>query len=257
MRVTVCELNDDPSKFAYDWKLLVKHVKKESSDLVVLPEMPFSPWFCASPKYNPNTWKEAINSHKQWQKRLPELAPATVVGSNPIEKKAGRRNEGFLWTKKDGVKRAHEKRYLPNIKGYWEASWYQRGDGSFDAVDVGHYRLGFMICSDLWAMEHARNYAKQGIHLLIVPRATEKATSDKWLAGGKVAAVVSGSFCLSSNRIGRRGGATFGGMGWVIGPDAEVLGTTSRREPFLTLVLDPTAADRAKSTYPRSALEGA
>ncbi len=217
--------------------------------------MPFSPWFPASPKFNPQTWKEAIRTHKQWQKRLPELSPAIVVGSNPINKKDGRRNEGFVWIQKEGLKRTHEKRYLPNIKEYWEASWYQRGNGSFDAVDVMHHRLGFMICSDIWGMEHARNYATQGIHILVIPRATEKSTLDKWLAGGKVAAVVSGSFCLSSNRIGRRGGATFGGLGWVIGPDAEVLGTTSRREPFLTIEADLAAADRAKSTYPRSALE--
>jgi N-carbamoylputrescine amidase len=255
MRVTVCELNDEPSKFTHDWDILVNHVKKESSDLVVLPEMPFSPWFCATPKFNTKTWKQAVQTHKEWQKRLPELAPATVVGSNPIDKKDGRRNEGFIWTVKKGLKRAHEKRYLPNIKGYWEASWYQRGDGTFNAVDINNYRLGFMICSDLWAMEHARNYADQGIHILAIPRATEKSTRDKWLAGGKVAAVVSGAFCLSSNRIGRRGGATFGGFGWIVGPDAEMLGTTSRQQPFLTLEIDLSAAVRAKGTYPRSALK--
>ncbi len=36
MRVTICELNDEPSKFTHDWELLVKHARKESSDLVVL-----------------------------------------------------------------------------------------------------------------------------------------------------------------------------------------------------------------------------
>ncbi len=255
MRITVCELNDDPSKFAHDWELLVKHANNEASDLVVLPEMPFSPWFCASPEFNLKIWKEAVQTHKQWQRRLRELAPATVVGSNPINKKEGRRNEGFIWTRKAGLKRAHEKRYLPNIKGYWESSWYQRGDGSFDAVDVTHYRLGFMICSDIWAMEHARNYADQGIHIIAIPRATEKSTRDKWLAGGKVAAVVAGAFCLSSNRIGRRDPANFGGLGWIIGPDGEVLGTTSRQKPFNTVKIDLAAAERAKGTYPRSALK--
>ncbi len=254
MKVTVCELNDEPSKFTRDWEQLVTHVKSESSDLVVLPEMPFFYWFCASPTFNAQTWSEAVKAHRRWEKRLRELAPAAVAGSSPVENKEERRNQVFLWTQQGGLKRAHEKRFLPDIKGYWEASWYNRGDGSFNAIDVMKYRLGFMICSDIWAMEHARNYARQGIHLLVVPRATEKSTRDKWLAGGKVAAVVSGAFCLSSNRVGRRNPAVFGGLGWVIGPDGEVLGTTSSREPFVTIAIDLAAAERAKSTYPRSAL---
>ena len=48
----------------------------------------------------------------------------------------------------------------------------------------------------------------------------------------------------------------WGGTGWIIEPqEGEVLGTTSRDDPFLTLELDPAVADAAKSTYPRYVLE--
>jgi hypothetical protein len=60
-------------------------------------------------------------------------------------------------------------------------------------------------------------YGIEGTQLIAVPRATERATTDKWLAGCRVAAIVSGSFVASSN--GR--GASFGGTGWRIDPGAK------------------------------------
>jgi N-carbamoylputrescine amidase len=101
-------------------------------------------------------------------------------------------------------------------------------------------------------MEHARAYGKAGVNLIVTPRATERVTVDKWLAGGRTAAVVSGAFSLSSNRAGSEEHPTdFGGQGWVIGPDGEVLGLTSRQQPFVTVEIDLREAERAKRTYPR------
>ncbi len=43
----------------------------------------------------------------------------------------------------------------------------------------------------------------------------------------------------------------WGGLGWVIGPDGDVLATTTRDEPFVTVEVDLEAARAAKWTYPR------
>lgn len=44
---------------------------------------------------------------------------------------------------------------------------------------------------------------------------------------------------------------TFGGQGWIVGPDSEVLGLTSTERLFMTLEIDLDEAERAKLTYPR------
>ncbi len=41
MKAAVCELGNDETDLAEDWKLLVDHVKKAESGLILLPEMPF------------------------------------------------------------------------------------------------------------------------------------------------------------------------------------------------------------------------
>jgi N-carbamoylputrescine amidase len=251
MRVTVCELNDDPGKFALDWARLVSHAREQRSDFVLLPEMPFCSWFSYSPKFDPVVWEQSVATHEEWEKRIPILSSDIVAGSRPVDREGRRLNEGFLWTRENGLKGIHTKSYLPNENGTWEATWYHAGERDFKSVTIGGVSLGLLICSELWAMTHAQRYGSAGVQILLVPRATEKATSDKWLAGGRTAAVLSGAFCLSSNRTGRRGETEFGGLGWIVSPDGAVLGMTTPKEPFITISIHSDEADRAKKTFPR------
>jgi N-carbamoylputrescine amidase len=62
---------------------------------------------------------------------------------------------------------------------------------------------------------------------------------------------MSGAFSLSSNRSGSNNAVDFGGRGWVIDPNGNVLATTDDKNPVVTLGIDPAGADGAKETYPR------
>ena len=113
-------------------------------------------------------------------------------------------------------------------------------------------QVGFLICTELWYFEQARLYGLEGVHLLVTPRLTGGSTLDKWLVGGRAAAIAAGAFGLSSNRFHKSG--AYGGQGWVVGPDGEVLALTSADEPFVSVRIDLEAAKKAKSTYPRYAI---
>ena len=253
MKVTVCELPDDPSELEGAWDRLARHVRSESSDLALLPEMPFFYWFPAGPIFDPKVWDEAVKGHERWVGRLGELGAPAVMGSRPVKKGGRRLNEGFVWTA-GRARGVHLKRYLPDEPGYYEARWYQPGPRRFSPFRAAGWKAGFLICSDLWSMADAAAYGRKGAGLIAVPRCTGEKSVDKWVAGGKAAAVVSGAYCVSSNRRGSRGDATFGGSGWVVDPAGGLLGLTSREEPFLTVDIDSGAAAKAKTTYPRDAL---
>jgi N-carbamoylputrescine amidase len=252
MRVTVCQLSSHPDVLPGEWDALVKHVEVESSELVLLPEMPFYRWFPVSPEVDPEVWGEAVAAHDDWQGRFPTLAPAVVLGSRPVTREGRRLNEGYVWRNLAGYQPRHEKYHLPDEEGYWEATWYEPGNGRFDMFEVEGVRLGFLICTDMWFMNRARSYGRHGAHFILTPRATPDSTTDKWLAGGRAAAVVAGSFALSSNRISQTGeDSDQGGVSWIIDPDGELLGATTVQKPFLTLDLDLSLAEQAKRTYPR------
>ena len=253
MKVTVCELRNDADGLEQDWQALVAQVKSQKSDLVLLPEMPFHRWVAGTNKVDPDIWQQAVIAHDQWVQRFSELSPAIVAGSRPVIQEGKCHNEGFIWQSESGYKPSHAKYYLPDEEGFWEASWYERGKRDFTVVQCKGINVGFLICTELWFLEHARSFCKQDIHLLVCPRVTPKSSVDKWIAGGRAAAVVSGAFCLSSNLNGpNTESIAFGGAGWVIEPEeGSVWGVTSRSEPFLTVDIDLAEAERAKHTYPR------
>ena len=255
LRVTVCELECETDAFDNEWSRLAAHVRERSSQLVLLPEMPFAPWFAAAPHYDASTWSRAVEAHDRWMDRLHELAPATVLGTRPVVRDGARHNEGFAWDAERRYRAAHLKSFLPNEEDFWEAAWYAPGKKEFEPCDVGPARIGFQICTELWSMEHARLYGKAGVHLIACPRGTPHSSLDKWLAGGRTSGVVSGAFVLSSNRCHPAGASPgLGGQGWVVGPEGEVLARTSQQEPFATVDLDLSIAERAKTTYPRYAV---
>ena len=254
MKVTVCELRNEPEYLEQDWQELAAHVKSESSDLVLLPEMPFYPWIARGNQVDDDVWKASVEAHDRWITRLTELESTLVISTRPVVQKQKKFNEGFIWDSTNGYQGVHRKYYLPDDEGWWEASWYDRGDGVFSVIQSQKGTIGFLICTELWFNVHAREYAKEGIELLVTPRATEITSIDKWLAGGRAAAVVSGAYSLSSNySYGKKGNIEWGGGGWIIEPEeGHVLGLTSREHPFLTLESDLSVAQNAKLSYPRN-----
>lgn len=238
MRVTVCELRS--GALAEDWPRLVEHVRAQEPDLVLLPEMGLSPWFARERSFDAAAWDAAVAAHASWP--LDELGAAVVLGTSPVVRDGRRLNEAWV----DG-RAAHHKRFLPDEEDFWEASWYAPGDGTFAAVPAGAARVGFLVCTELWFLEHARAYGRDGAHLLAVPRCTPVESLDKWLAGGRTAAVCAGAYALSSNH----GDERFGGRGWVVDPEGEVLAVTSRESPFATVEVDLAFAEASKATYPR------
>ena len=254
MRVTVTALPNDPADLGSAWTGLGEHLRSECSDLVVLPEMPFSRWLAAQEKVDARAWAAAVRDHERWIGRFGELGVSAVASTRPVIENGRRTNQGFVWQRDGGVRDVHRKRFLPDEPGFFEASWYEPGPDSFEVVEIGDRRAAFAICTELWFHRPFREYARRGVDLLLCPRATLAPSADKWLAGGRVAAVVSGAYCLSSNFAGPAEGdvGVWGGLAWVVEPqEGMVLATTSDDSPFRTVEIDPAVADAAKRTYPR------
>ncbi len=249
VKATITQL--DASQLDDEWADLRQHVAVHASDLVLLPEMCFSRWFCTSLVRDDNTWQKAVRSHERWLERLPELGASIVVGTSPRRVGCKRYNVAYLWSSQHGLQWIHQKTYLPNDDGYWEANWYDRAPVDFQPTRVGELAIGIMICTEIWFLQHAREYGKGGVHLLLNPRSTPRHSNAKWLAGGRTAAVVAGAYCLSSNHAGQANQVCLGGAGWLCDPDGAVLAMTSAEHPFVTLDIDLGVAEAAKSTYPR------
>lgn len=254
MKVTVCQF--DPRAGHLDEALdkLAAHVRAYASRFVLLPELCFSEWLAADPEPDAGRWQRAVEAHDACISRLDALGADAVVGTRPVVNASGsRRNAAYLWDARSGTAATlREKYYLPDEEGYWEHRWYDRGEKRFDLGRALGMRVGVQICTEMWFFEWARHYGASRADLLCVPRVTPHASIDKWLAGGRTAAVCSGAYCLSSNLWYPPGGeADCGGLGWIIDPEGNVLARTDPDNPFATVEIDLDLARRSKSTYPR------
>jgi predicted amidohydrolase len=244
MKITACQLHNGRETFAADWDGLVRHVKAQRSDLVLLPEMPFFPWFAGPREFDASVWRAAVAAHDMWEKRLSELRPAVVFATRPIDFGALRYNAGFFWNADEGLAETiHVKSCLSHQEGSWETSWYGKAVPDFESATVAGVSVGMLIGLELFVPEKARLYGEDGVQVVVVPRVDRSvapqdlATSnEEWLTGGRSAALASGAFCVSSTRGSFDNSA--GGTGWILAPEGRTLALTSSDEPFVTAEVD-------------------
>ncbi len=248
MRVTVCELPHEPEALAAAWKGLCHHTRQHASELVLLPELAFIDPIWEAERFDPVTWTRAVAACDAWLSRLPELDAALVVGTRPVHIEGRPFNQGYIWSADGGVVPLRRKLLLPAEPGSWEAHWFDRGDPTFPVFRAGALSFGLNICTELWALETYAEYAAREVQLILSPRATESATTSKWLAAGVVAAVRAGAFSVSSNRVVPTG--VCGGVGWIIGPDGGILARTTPEAPCVTVDIDLSAPAAARVGYP-------
>lgn len=249
MRVTITQLSDDRFAFEQEWQDLRRHVLKEKSDLVVLPELIFHPWSFIEDVRDEAVLDDIIRAHQHALGELGTLGAPMVTSSTLVKGDDGNiYNAGFIW-QDETTHLGTRKSYLPDEAGFFEARWYTAGDKRFPLTTLGPLRAGFMICSDMWFMHAARQMGKQGANLIVSPRCSEAVSLSKWQAGAISAAFIAGAFLVSTNRFSPDG--LFGGSSWVISPDGDVLAETSAISPFVTIEIDLAAADTAKLGYPR------
>lgn len=245
-------MNDNESEFSKDWELLKTHLYKHQSDLLLLPEMPFCEWIALELPVSKAQKKEAVEKHLRWLQKFDELAVDHIAYSMPVINGDRYHNSAFLWKKGEGSQFLHSKQYFPEEEHFWEASWYDADENGFSIADINGLKIGVLLCTEVWFTQHARSYGMQGIDLLLCPRATGKSSVAQWKRCGQTLAVISGAYCLSSNRTGfGKNNFHWGGAGWIAQPmDGELLAETKETEKFITLTIDMTLAKKAKSEYP-------
>ncbi|MGH8137842.1 MAG: nitrilase-related carbon-nitrogen hydrolase [Steroidobacteraceae bacterium] len=236
MRVTVCQWPNTRDGIARAWDALIAHVRAQSSELVLLPEMPFFPWLAASREFDAARWAAAVKAHQDWEARMPEAGGLAVLGTRPYTFGNERISAGFVWEATTGCRAAHANSCIRNEQGAWEQAWYAAATPEFTPVQVGPAELGFLIGTELWDEREAVRYGEAGVQFLITPRTSTVATQEEWLAAGSDAAVRAGAFGLSSNRVDDSG--TYAGRGWIVAPDGELLACTTPEEPFATLEVE-------------------
>jgi predicted amidohydrolase len=253
MKVTVSELSDKETNFMADWIELKIHLDQNRPDLFLLPEMPFSKWIASEKKVSDAAKSQSVEKHEKWMSELEKLNAKQIVYSKPVIAGSKFLNTAYVFEQGSGHRKIHSKSFFPEEEHFWEETWYDHEDvKTFELLEIGRIKIGVLLCTEMWFTEYARKYGKQGMDILLCPRATGSASVGQWRRCGQTLAVISGAYCMSSNRSGQGDhGFQWGGNGWIAEPmNGNLLGTTTSREKFVTREIDIKKSREAKKEYP-------
>jgi N-carbamoylputrescine amidase len=232
-----------------EWRACAQGVRDFAPDILVTNEMPFGSWLPKALPYDSAKAAAWAQLHAEALPALAGLAPA-VISSRPVLEGGHLANEAFVL--EQGVyKVLHHKHLFPAEEGWQEDGWFAPVKAGFDTHVIAGLTIGVLLCTELMFPEYARALGRQGAHVIVVPRASGR-TMSTWRTAGAMAAIVSGAYVISSNRVGSADGTDplFGGVGFAFDPAANALCETGPAQPQQVVVIDRQAAEDAKFGYP-------
>ncbi|MFT4038251.1 MAG: carbon-nitrogen hydrolase family protein [Thermomicrobiales bacterium] len=249
MRVGFVEWPEGLDPNSPEWRDIADSVAGARVDLLITNELPFGPWIAEHQPFDRVAAEVSVAAHAAGLAALRALAAPAILTSRPVWGRDRLLNQAVLLdTGRETV--VHTKQYFPEEPGWFEASWYEPGPVAFQPADVAGLRLGVLLCTDAMFNEHARRYGREGASLIALPRAAGTKT-ENWLLAGRMAALVSGCYVVSSNRSGRApDGTEFGGAGFAVAPDGTVLTMTAASTPLRVVEVQPELAARQRKAYP-------
>jgi N-carbamoylputrescine amidase len=249
MRVGFVEWPDGLLPAGKEWDLIRAAVDRARPDLLITNELPFGPWLAGSGRFEADAARRSVELHDAGLAALADLDIPAVLSSRPVWAGDRLANEAFV-LERSTLSPLHRKHFFPAETGWQETAWFHPDPGGFRAAQALGATLGALLCTEVMFNEFARAYGKAGAEIIAVPRATGDDHA-QWATACAMAAIVSGAYVISSNRVGQVGqGPVFGGRGMAFGPDGSPLARTSAAEPLVLAEVDLGAARQRKAEYP-------
>jgi len=223
---------------------------ERGADLAVLPEIPLIPWRPASKDANDDDAEPMDGPRARLQADAARQAGIGLVGGIIHRDAAsGRRtNRALAFDRSGGLVGFYDKLHLPEEPGFWETSHYEPGEAAPRRIDAFGMPVGVQVCSDSNRPEGAHLLAAQGAEAILVPRATEEATYQRWKLVFRATAVTSCAYVLSVTRPYPEDRVPMGGPSVAIDPHGQVLLETV--EPLGLVTLESRVVSEARRAYP-------
>jgi N-carbamoylputrescine amidase len=244
----------------------VREAAARGAELVCLPELFATPYFCqsedasnfdlAEPLAGPTT--EAI-ARAAREAKVPVVVPlferrAPGVYHNSVVM-IGSRGEALG---------TYRKMHIPDDPLFYEKYYFTPGDIGFRSFEAGPLAVGTLICWDQWYPEAARLTALAGAEVLVYPTAIGWHPSEKaeygaaqlsaWQTMQRAHAIANGVFVAAVNRVGhegpRDGGLEFWGHSFIADPFGIVLAEAGEGEEILLADCDLSRIEWVRRNWP-------
>jgi N-carbamoylputrescine amidase len=267
--VVQMSMSDDPDANTAKAEAAVREAAKQGAELICLPELFRSRYFCQTEDYERFGLAEPIPgpSTERFATLARELDVAIVLSLFEARAPGLYHNTAALVDGSHGYVGKYRKMHIPDDPRYYEKFYFTPGDLGFKVYPARKVRLGLLVCWDQWYPEAARLTALMGAQLLVYPTAigwhpeeqkvVGPAQHDAWETIQRSHAIANGCFVVAANRTGfepdpsGQGGIQFWGQSFVVGPDGTVLARAgAEEETLLVTELDFAAIAAQRQGWP-------
>jgi N-carbamoylputrescine amidase len=262
-------LNDIPENNLKKCLQWVRDAAKQGAEVILLPELYSSHYFCQSEDVDNFALAEPLYSTSfiAFSALAKELGVVIIVPF--FEKRmAGIYHNSAYIIDTDGTEAGlYRKMHIPDDPHFYEKFYFTPGDIGFKAFQTKKGKIGTLICWDQWYPEAARLTALQGAEVLFYPTAIGWHPQEKeqygenqhgaWMNVMKGHAVANGVFVAAANRIGlekylpETAGIQFWGSSFISGPQGEILAQASHdKEEILIAEVDLDLQENVRQNWP-------
>ncbi len=263
------ELNSVPEVNLKKCKEWVRKAAQQGAQIVCLPELYSSFYFCQSENSNNFDLAEPLYgiSFHEFSALALELKVVIVVPFFERRSAGVYHNSAYIINSDGTESGLYRKMHIPDDPAFYEKYYFTPGDLGFKAFDTSVGRIGTLICWDQWFPEGARITAMQGAELLFYPTAIGwhpdekerygKIQHDAWMTVQRGHAVANGIYVAACNRIGLEkpiedsAGIQFWGSSFIAGPQGEILAQASfDKEEIIMAEVDTGLIETVRRNWP-------
>jgi N-carbamoylputrescine amidase len=222
---------------------------RRGADIALLPELPLHPWRPATTEAVDDDAEPMDGPRFTAQATAARRAGIGLVGGIIHRDEAGRRtSRAVVFDASGTLVSTFEKLHLPEEPGFWETSHYEPGSAVARPIDAFGLPIGIQICSDTNRPEGSHLLGALGAEAILIPRATEEKTYQRWKVVFRSSALTSAAYVLSVNRPDPEEGVLIGGPSVAIDPSGQAMVETTDRLALVTL--DHAVIEQARVAYP-------
>lgn len=224
--------------------------KQRGAELAVLPELPLDPWSPATPAARDEDAEEPGGRRHALLSMCAREARIGIVGGAIVRDPATarRRNTALVFDASGALAGSYSKLHLPDEPGFHEPAHYDPGTAAPRVIDGFALPIGVQLCSDVNRPQGSQLLAAQGAMAILVPRATEAATWDRWKLVLRAIALTTATYVVSVTRPEPEQGVPLGGPSFVVDPSGHVLVETT--DTVAVVTLDRSVVEKARAAYP-------
>jgi len=222
--------------------------KDQGATLAVLPEIACHPWSPATANALDEDAESLHGPRCTLQSSAAKEVGIGLIGAAILNDTGTRYNTCLFWDGEGTLIGTHQKHHIPEEVGFWETSHYAAGIEGFPVFQFNGWNIGIQICSDMNRPQGSHILAAAGADLIVSPRASERATYDKWRIVWIANALTCGCYVCSVNRPAPEQGVQLGGASIAVAPNGEVI--TESCEAITIFTTDRSTIEVARTMYP-------